>query len=146
MVRRRRHPQPKQPMHNQSNRQLQERLTSMPIPQVLEAATRFFARQSGVYSAFIEKQGPTHVALRGQGSEEIVIAARPVDAGIMVSGSTYLFDQQVARFLDSLPPAALPATSTALPAPPAADSVAAPATPTTPAASAPTAPATGSNP
>ena len=133
-------------MHNQSNRQLQERLTSMPIPEVLDAATRFFARQSGVYSAFIEKRSPTHVALRGQGSEEIVIAARPVDAGIMVSGSTYLFDQQVARFLDSLPPSDLPSTATALPAAAAAESLAAPATPSTPAVPAPTAPATGSNP
>lgn len=90
-------------MHNQSNRQLQERLTSLPVPEVLDAATRFFARQSGVYSAFIEKQGPSHVVLRGQGGEEVVIAARATDDGIMVTGSTYLFDQQVARFLDALP-------------------------------------------
>jgi hypothetical protein len=137
-------------MHNQSNRQLQERLTSLPVPEVLEAATRFFARHNGVYSAFIEKQSPTHVALRGQGSEEIVIAARAVEAGIMVTGSTYLYDQQVARFLDSLPPAALPSVSDALPAgEAAADSLAAPAAPaalSSAATTAPTAPATGSNP
>jgi hypothetical protein len=35
-----------------------------------------------------------------------VIAARLTDAGTAVTGSTYMFDQQVARFLDSLPPAA----------------------------------------
>jgi len=91
-------------MHYQSNRQLQERVTSLPVPEVLEAAIRFFARRSGVYSAFLEKQGPSHVALRGQGGEEIVIGARVTDAGTSVTGSTYLFDMQVALFLDSLPP------------------------------------------
>ncbi len=96
-------------MHQQSPRQLQERVTSLPIPDVLSAAVRFFARRSGVYSAYLEKQGPTHVALRGQGGEEVVIAARTVPEGSSVSGSTYLFDQQVAQFLASLPPAeALP--------------------------------------
>jgi hypothetical protein len=92
-------------MHYQSNRQLQERLTSLPVPEVLEAATRFFAQRSGVYSAFVEKQGPSHLVLRGQGGEEIVIGARVTAGGTSVSGSTYLFDAQVARFLDSLPPA-----------------------------------------
>lgn len=92
-------------MHQQSNRQLQERLTSLPVADVLASAARHFTRRSGVYAAFIEKQGPSHLALRGQGGEELVIAARVTDAGTVVSGSTYMFDQQVARFLDSLPPA-----------------------------------------
>jgi hypothetical protein len=92
-------------MHQQSNRQLQERLTSLPIAEVITLAARFFTRRSGVYATFIEKQGPSHLVLRGQGGEELVIAARVTDAGTSVSGSTYMFDQQVARFLDSLPPA-----------------------------------------
>ncbi|MEO7520238.1 MAG: hypothetical protein ABIW79_00340 [Gemmatimonas sp.] len=92
-------------MHYQSNRQLQERITSLPVPEVLEAAIRFFVRRSGVYSAFVEKQGPTYVVLRGQGGEEIAIGARVTEAGTSVSGSTYLFDAQVAQFLGSLPPA-----------------------------------------
>jgi hypothetical protein len=96
-------------MHQQSNRQLQERTTALPVADVLAAATRFFARGSGVYSAFVERQGPSYVALRGQGGEELVIAARVTDAGTVVSGSTYLFDQQVARFLDALPLAPPPA-------------------------------------
>lgn len=75
----------------------------MSIAEVLESAVRFFARQSGVYSAFVEKQGPTHVVLRGQGGEEVVIGARVTDAGTIVSGSSYLFDAQIARFLDALP-------------------------------------------
>lgn len=93
-------------MHQQSNRQLQERLTALPIADVIAMAARYFTRRSGVYAAFIEKQGPSHLVLRGQGGEELVIAARLTDAGTAVTGSTYLFDQQVARFLDSLPPTA----------------------------------------
>lgn len=98
-------------MHQQSNRQLQERATSLSIPEVLEAATRFFSRRNGVYTAFVEKQGPTHVVLRGQGGEEVVIGAHVTDAGTRVSGSSYLFDAQIARFLDSLPLAPVVAAS-----------------------------------
>mgnify|MGYP000641263000 CR=1 FL=1 len=93
-------------MHQQAARQLQERLTSLAPSAVLDQAVQFFSRQSGVYAAFLEKRGPTHVMLRGQGGEEIAIAAWNTAAGTMVSGSTYLFDQQVARFLDALPPLA----------------------------------------
>ena len=94
-------------MHQQSTRQLQERLTSLTPAEVLDQAVMFFSRQSGVYSAFLEKRGPTHVMLRGQGGEEIAIAAWPTDAGTRASGSSYLFDQQVVRFLDALPAAAI---------------------------------------
>ena len=73
-------------------------------------ASRFFTRRSGVYATFIEKQGPSHLVLRGQGGEELVIAARGTDAGTAVTGSTYMFDQQLARFLDALPPASPMAT------------------------------------
>lgn len=93
-------------MHQQAARQLQERLTSLEPSAVLDQAVQFFSRQSGVYAAFLEKRGPTHVILRGQGGEEIAIAAWSTEAGTTVSGSTYLFDQQVARFLDALPPLA----------------------------------------
>jgi hypothetical protein len=92
-------------MHQQSRRQLQVVLTSMAINEVLDAAIRFFSRGGGVYSAFLESRGPSHVVLRGQGGEEIAIGAQSVAGGTSVSGSSYLFDQQVARFLDSLPPA-----------------------------------------
>lgn len=90
-------------MHQQSARQLQEAHTSLSVDAVLDAATHFFAR-GGVYRAFPEKRSASHLALRGQGGEEIVIAARPVDAGTAVSGGSYLFDQQVAHFLSTLPP------------------------------------------
>ena len=53
----------------------------------------------------IEAESPTHVAFRGQGGEEIVVAAQPHEGATRVSGSSYLFDMQVARFLSMLPPA-----------------------------------------
>lgn len=112
-------------MHQQRSRQLQDRLTSLPVDAVLDAAIRHFSRSGGVYTAFLEKRGQTHVALRGQGGEELVIGARAVDGGTMVSGSSYLFDQQVAAFLDSLPPAA-PAVPAVLSAPADVPAVSAP--------------------
>ncbi len=96
-------------MHQQSNRQLQDCVSALSIPEVLESAKRFFARRGGVYAAFLEREGPAHVVLRGQGGEEIVIGAYAAPGGSAVSGSSYLFDQQVAQFLASLPPA-LPVT------------------------------------
>ncbi len=98
-------------MHQQSTRQLQERLTSLDIPSVLAEAVRFFAHGSGIYAAFVERRGPTHVVMRGQGGEELVVAARPTVDGTMVSGASYLFDQQIARFLAALPPAVPPSTA-----------------------------------
>lgn len=92
-------------MHQQSSRQIQERRTSLAADAVLDAAVHFFARSGGVYTAFPERRGPAHVVLRGQGGEEIAIAVREEDGAIAVTGSSYLFDAQVARFLDALPPA-----------------------------------------
>jgi hypothetical protein len=92
------------------NRTLQETTTSLAPAQVLEEAKRFFSRQNGVYSAFPEQESKTHVTLRGQGGEEIVIGAFPDARGTKVSGSTYLFDQQVARFLAALAPLPLEVT------------------------------------
>jgi hypothetical protein len=115
-------------MHQQSTRQLQERLTSMSIADVLSTAVQFFARRSGIYTAFVERQGPSHVVMRGQGGEELVIAARTTDLGTAVSGSSYLFDQQIMRFLDSLPPAP-PAAAVAAQVPAALAAGDAPASP-----------------
>lgn len=87
----------------QIDRTLQETTTSLAPAEVLAAAKHFFSRRNGVYSAFLDMEGPTFVSLRGQGGEEIVIAAMPQGGATRVSGSTYLFDQQVARFLSTLP-------------------------------------------
>ncbi|HUQ99095.1 MAG TPA: hypothetical protein VM166_06535 [Gemmatimonadaceae bacterium] len=89
---------------SQRSRTLQETTTTLTPADTLVAAKQFFARQNGVYSAFPEQESPNHLTLRGQGGEEIVIGAFPFNGMTKVSGSTYLFDQQVARFLSSLPP------------------------------------------
>jgi hypothetical protein len=88
----------------QRNRTLQETTTSLGPAEVLAAAKDFFARQTGVYAAFPEQESKSHVSLRGQGGEEIVVAAVPGAGGTQVTGSTYLFDQQVARFFATLSP------------------------------------------
>ena len=88
----------------QRQRVLQETTTTLSPIEVLESAKQFFARQTGIYAAFPEQESKTHVSLRGQGGEEVVIAALPVGGGSRVTGSTYLFDQQVARFLSTLAP------------------------------------------
>ncbi|HVZ48574.1 MAG TPA: hypothetical protein VG916_07305 [Gemmatimonadaceae bacterium] len=89
----------------QRNRTLQTARTSMPAKDVLSAARDFFARRSGIYSAFLEQEGPTHITLRGLGGEEVVIGVAPSNGDTSVNASSYMFDQQVALFLTSLPPA-----------------------------------------
>lgn len=44
------------------------------------------------------------MSLRGQGGEEIVIAATAEGGSTSVTASSYLFDAQVAQFLSTLPP------------------------------------------
>ncbi|MEO8580199.1 MAG: hypothetical protein ABI469_08115 [Gemmatimonadales bacterium] len=92
---------------SQSQRTLQETTTSHTPAEVLQGAKEFFSRQIGVYAAFPEQESGSHVTLRGQGGEEVVIAAVPAAGATRVTGSTYLFDQQVARFLVTLAPVPL---------------------------------------
>ena len=75
---------------------------------MISAAKGFFARRNKIYAAFVEKEGPSFVSLRGQGGEEVFIGAVPAaeGAGTRVTGSSYLFDQQIARFFATLPPVA----------------------------------------
>jgi hypothetical protein len=91
--------------NQQSKRTLQQARTTLTAPAVLAAARDFFARQSGIYSAFLEKEGPTYVTLRGQGGEEIAIGVADASGATAVTATSYMFDQQVARFLASLPAA-----------------------------------------
>jgi hypothetical protein len=91
--------------HQQSSRTLQETVTTLPAADVLQAAKTFFARRNPIYAAFLEKEGPTHAAFRGQGGEEITVGTMAVPGGTRVTASTYMFDQQVARFFATLPPA-----------------------------------------
>lgn len=91
-------------MNYQLGRTLQETHTTLAPEAVLAAAKRFFTRRQGIYAAFLEKEGPTFVNLRGQGGEEVLIGVAPAARGTRVTGSTYIFDQQVARFFATLPP------------------------------------------
>jgi len=93
-------------MNIQQDRTLQETRTTLAPADVLSAAKTFFARRNSLYAAFAEREGPTFVSLRGQGGEEVLIGAAPDKNGngTLVTGSTYLFDQQVARFFATLPP------------------------------------------
>jgi hypothetical protein len=87
---------------NPSKRTLQEYRTTLAPAEVLSHAKQFFARRNSLYATFLEQEGPTHVTFRGQGGEEIVIAAAVRDGSTLVTGSTYLFDMQVARFFTTL--------------------------------------------
>lgn len=91
-------------------RTLLEHRTSLAPSHVLEAARGFFSRRNSLYAAFIEQESPTHVSMRGQGGEELVIAATATAAGdTLVTGSSYLFDAQIARFFATLPSTQAPA-------------------------------------
>lgn len=94
-------------MNIQNDRTLQEMRTTLSAADVIAAAKKFFARRNSLYAAFAEREGPTFVSLRGQGGEEVLVGATPAadGNGTLVTGSTYLFDQQVARFFATLPPA-----------------------------------------
>ena len=80
--------------------------TSLPPAGVLDAAREFFSRRNSIYAAFVEQESDRHLSLRGQGGEEIVIGVTPDGGGTAVTGSSYMFDGQVARFFSVLPPAA----------------------------------------
>ncbi len=82
---------------------MQETVTTLDAAATLAAAKHFFARQNGIYAAFPEQESATYLTLRGQGGEEVVVAVAPTRGGTRVTGSTYLFDQQLARFFATLP-------------------------------------------
>ena len=86
-----------------STRTLQELVTSLSPQEVLARARPFFTQRNPLYAAFLDQEGPGHVTFRGQGGEEIVVAAATKDGATLVTASTYLFDMQVARFLATLP-------------------------------------------
>jgi hypothetical protein len=89
---------------NQTQRTLQEYRTSATVAEVLAEAKQFFQRRNSLYAAFLDREGPTFVSFRGQGGEELVIGAAVDGGATRVTGSTYLFDMQIARFFTTLPP------------------------------------------
>jgi len=72
---------------------------------VLARAQQFFAERVPNAAAFVEKQGPNFVTLRGQGGEEIAISAwEDKEKGVTrVRASTLFFGQALDRFLSTLP-------------------------------------------
>lgn len=91
------------PLNSQRARTLQEAETTLSGPEVISAAKDFFTKRNSIYAAFLDKEGPGYVTFRGQGGEELVIGVAASESGTRVSGSTYLFDQQIARFFSGLP-------------------------------------------
>jgi hypothetical protein len=85
-----------------------EHQTTLNPAAVLAQAKTFFARRNPLYAAFLEKEGDTFAAFRGQGGEELVIGVAAVDGGTVVRASTYLFDMQAQRFFATLPPMTTP--------------------------------------
>ena len=90
---------------NSQRRTLIEHRTTVEPARVLDAARNFFSTRNPIYAAFIEQVGPGHVTMRGQGGEELVIAATAANGHTLVTGSSYLFDAQIQRFFATLPPA-----------------------------------------
>ncbi|CAN5911932.1 hypothetical protein BH11GEM1_BH11GEM1_13210 [soil metagenome] len=82
---------------------MQEFRTTLVPADVLSHAKAFFSRRNSLYAAFLEQEDATHVTFRGQGGEELVIAALARDGATLVTGSSYIFDMQVARFFTTLP-------------------------------------------
>lgn len=82
-----------------------ETLTTLPPAEVIARARQFFAERVPHHAAYPEKEGEGWIVLRGQGGEEVAIAAGPVEGATRVRGSSLLFDQAVDRFLGTLPPA-----------------------------------------
>jgi hypothetical protein len=94
---------------------------ALPPSEILARAKRFFAERVPHASAFVEKEGPEFVVLRGQGGEELVLNARLLAKGegseqgegvgggrdggerSRVRASTLYFDQAVDRFFSTLP-------------------------------------------
>ncbi|MBA3259543.1 MAG: hypothetical protein H0T68_08775 [Gemmatimonadales bacterium] len=86
-----------------------EVVTKLDGAEVLRRAKSFFAERVPMTAAFPEKEGPTYLVLRGQGGEEIALAAVPAPGGTRVRASTLFFDQPVDRFLSTLPAVEEPA-------------------------------------
>jgi hypothetical protein len=81
-----------------------ETTTTLATDEVFARAKRFFAERVPNTAAFPEREGPGFLVMRGQGGEEVALAAFAKDGNTHVRGSTLLFDQAVDRFLSTLPP------------------------------------------
>jgi hypothetical protein len=82
---------------------IQHAVTTLPGSEVLARAKQFFAERVPLWAAYPEAEGPSWLVLRGQGGEEVALAAIEADGVTRVRASTLLFDQAVSRFLFTLP-------------------------------------------
>jgi hypothetical protein len=76
---------------------------SLQPAEVLARAKDFFAERVPANSAFVEREGPSFLNLRGQGGEEIVISAWLDNSVTRIRASTLFFDQAIDRFFSTLP-------------------------------------------
>jgi hypothetical protein len=74
---------------------------------VLERAKAFFAERVPNAAAYVEREGPRFLVLRGQGGEEVVFSAWEDGGLTRVRASTLFFDQAVGRFFSTLPLASM---------------------------------------
>ncbi|MGH9260039.1 MAG: hypothetical protein ACRD08_09120 [Acidimicrobiales bacterium] len=76
---------------------------ALAAPDVLARAKAFFAERVPHAAAFVEKEGPGFLVLRGQGGAEVVFSVSDAAGKARVRASTLFFDQAVDRFLSTLP-------------------------------------------
>lgn len=82
---------------------MQEFRTTLAPSEVLTRAKVFFTRHVSIYATFLEQESASHVTFRGQGTQEIVLAAIERDGATLVTASAYMFDMQISRFFTTLP-------------------------------------------
>lgn len=75
----------------------------LPSADILARAKDFFAERVPNAAAFVEKEGPNFVVLRGQGGEEVVVSVWEDKGATRVRASTLFFDQALDRFFSTLP-------------------------------------------
>lgn len=88
-----------------------ETKAALPPAEVLARAKAFFAVRVPANAAFLEREGPDYLILRGQGGEEVALGAWPDAGGTRVRASTLFYDQALQRFFSTLPPLAQGATA-----------------------------------
>src|SRR5947208_15251448 len=78
-------------------------IVALPPQDVLERARRFFSERVPHVAAFVEKEGPGFLVLRGQGGEEIALHASADAAGTTrVRAATLVFDLALYSFISHL--------------------------------------------
>ena len=91
------------PTPNTSVAMVHEMTTTLSGEEVIRRAKVFFEERVPQYGAFLERESPSHATFRGQGGEEIALAAVEADGGTRIRASTLLFDQAIGRFFSTLP-------------------------------------------